>query len=83
MIPPLHVRQIRACEDCVFYDNLEELCILHEDISFPEKIERWEYNEPAIPCPYHFTPDEIIEQIETISCIQNTRSPNGKIWMAQ
>ncbi|KAF5086055.1 hypothetical protein DSECCO2_62670 [anaerobic digester metagenome] len=83
MIPPVYIRQIRSCEECVFYNTLEEFCTLHEETLFPEKIERWEYDDQTVPCRYHFTPDEMMEFIEGEPYNGHHNGVNGKIWMAQ
>lgn len=83
MIPTLLVRQIRPCEECVFFNTLEEFCTLHDEALYHEKIERWELEDPSVPCPYHYSPDEIMELIEEGPCKQDQNGKSGKIWMAQ
>jgi hypothetical protein len=83
MIPPILVRQIRSCEECVFFNTVEEFCTLHEDALYRERIERWEVEDPSIPCPYHFTPDEIMELIEQEPCKPDHNGLTGKVWMAR
>ena len=83
MIPQMLIRQIRSCEECVFFNTLEEFCTLHDEALYGEKIERMELEDPSIPCPYHFTSDEIMELIEKEPCKPDQNGINKNIWMAQ
>jgi hypothetical protein len=65
MIPETNERQIRPCELCTFYEEEEDICLLFEEGSMGEKLERWVHEEQDIPCRYHFTVDEIMELIES------------------
>jgi hypothetical protein len=82
MIPNVQVRQIRSCEECIFFNSLEEFCTLHEDTVFPEKIERIEYEDPSMPCQYHFFADEIMEFVEA-SENKSKNNHEGRMWMAR
>jgi hypothetical protein len=83
MIPPILVRQIRPCEECIFFNTLEEFCTLHDEALYDERLERWEREDPTLPCPYHFTPDEIMELIEQNPGLEDKPLMNQKIWMAR
>jgi hypothetical protein len=84
MIPPQHIRSIRSCEECIFFNALEEYCSLHEDALYQEKLERWEHDDPSLPCPYHFTPDEIMELIELHGESDEHRPmQRNSVWTAQ
>ena len=82
MIPGIQLRKIRPCEECVFFDSLEEFCILHEDSVYAEKIERWESEDQSVPCPYHFSADEIIELIIGFNN-SDSKLPSNTLWVAQ
>ena len=83
MIPPILVRQIRPCEECIFFNTLEEFCTLHDEALYGERLERREREDPTLPCPYHFTPDEIMELIEQNPGLEDKPLMNQKIWMAR
>jgi len=83
MIPPVLIRQIRSCEECIFYNTLEEFCTLHDEALFGEKIERWEIEDPSVPCPYNFTSDEVMELIEQDVEKQTRDGKTNGMWTAQ
>jgi hypothetical protein len=83
MIPPIQVRQIRPCEECIFFNPSEEFCTLHDEALYGERLERWERDDPTLPCPYHYTPDEIMELIEQFPDGANRPIQNTKLWMAR
>ncbi|HPY59791.1 MAG TPA: hypothetical protein PLG55_03580 [Methanospirillum sp.] len=83
MIPPTFTRQDRACEECVFFDDGEEFCRLHDYALYGDRLERWELEDLSLPCPYHYTPDEMMELIEQNLYLEDQSVPRNDIWTAR
>jgi len=83
MIPPIFLSDRFDREECIFFNTLEEFCTLHDEALYGERLERWEREDPTLPCPYHFTPDEIMELIEQNPGLEDKPLMNQKIWMAR
>ncbi|PWR75238.1 hypothetical protein ACKUB1_15205 [Methanospirillum stamsii] len=82
MIPDINTRKFRPCEDCVFFNTQEEYCTLYENTIHPEQLDRWEYDDPLLPCIYNFSVDEIMDLINNSENSKEKLLKNS-IWQAR